>query len=58
MTDTVMETVYGKYNKYEIKKSEGGFFSSPTFHIYRDGKLWGSSYDSLAKAVEAARDAG
>lgn len=58
MADTVMETIYGKYHKYEIRKSEGGVFSSPSFHIYRDGSLWSSRFSSLAEAVEAAKAAG
>lgn len=58
MSKTVMETIYGKYHKYEIVRSDGGFLSSPTFYIYRDGEHWKGSYDSLAKAVQAAREAG
>jgi hypothetical protein len=47
----VVETIYGKYNKYEIVKSAGGVFSSPTFAIYKDGSLFKAGYRSLADAV-------
>lgn len=54
----VVETIYGKRHKYEIIKSPGGFLSNTSFSIYRDGSYWKGSYDSLARAVEVARDAG
>jgi hypothetical protein len=54
----VVETVYGKRHKYEIIKSPGGLLSNTSFSIYRDGSYWKGSYDSLARAVEVARDAG
>jgi hypothetical protein len=57
MPGTIIETVYGKRHKYEIKKSDGGFLSSPSFWIFRDGERWKGSYDSLAKAVEVAKAA-
>ena len=53
----VVETIYGKYNKYEIVK-ETGTFSSTKFYILRDGKSWKSSFSSLADAVQCARDEG
>lgn len=58
MSGTVIETIYGKRHKYEIRKSDGGFLSSGTFNIYRDGQYWKGSYDSLAKAVDVAKQAG
>lgn len=54
----VVETVYGKRHKYEIVKSPGGLLSNTSFSIHRDGSYWKGSYDSLARAVEVARDAG
>lgn len=54
----VIETIYGKYHKFEIVKSPGGFLSSTTFIIYRDGKHFKGSYSSLSDAVEAARKEG
>lgn len=58
MSGTIIETIFGKRHKYEIRKSEGGFLSSSTFSIYRDGSHWKGSYDSLARAVEVAKAAG
>lgn len=53
----VMEIIYGKYHKYEVVKTTGPL-SSPSFAIYRDGKYFKGSYESLAAAVEAARSEG
>ena len=49
----VIETIYGKHSKYEIVR-ESGIFSTK-FYIYRNGKYYRGSFDSLATAVEAAR---
>lgn len=46
----LMETIYGKYSKYEIYK-ESGFFS-PSFKVYKNEKFW-KSFSGLDKAVEA-----
>lgn len=54
----VVETVHGKYSKYEIVKDAGGIFSSPKFYVWKDGKPFKGSYSSLAAAVEAAKKAG
>ena len=53
----VVEVIHGKYYKYEIVKSSS-LLSSPSFSIYRDGKHFKGSYDSLAAAVDAAKRAG
>lgn len=53
-----VETIYGKRHKYEIMKSSGGLLGSISFSIYRDGSYWKGSYDSFARAVEVAKDAG
>jgi hypothetical protein len=53
----VVEIVYGKRHKYEIMKS-GGIIASTSFSIHRDGAFWKGSYDSLARAVQVAKDAG
>ncbi len=53
----VVEVVYGKYHKFEVVKTSG-LFSGPSFSIYRDGKYYKGTYDSLAKAVEAAKREG
>lgn len=54
----VVETIHGKYSKFEIMKSPGGLISNTSFSIYKDGQYWKGSYDSLARAVEVARAAG
>lgn len=54
----VVEVVYGKYHKYEIIRRPGGLLSSTSFSIYRDGKYYKGSYNSLARAVEAAKKEG
>lgn len=54
----VIETVYGKYSKYDVVKEPGGVFSGPKFYIYKDGKYHRGSFSSLRDAVDAAnRDA-
>jgi len=52
----VVETIYGKYHKFEIVKDAGGVFGSVKFYVWKDGKPWKGSYSSLAAAVLAARD--
>jgi hypothetical protein len=52
----VVETIYGKYHKYEIVKDEGVFTTH--FYIRRDGKAFRGPYSSLSSAVEAAKEAG
>jgi hypothetical protein len=52
----VVETIYGKYHKFEIIK-ETSLMGSPKFHIYRDGSYF-KSYSSLADAVAAAQAQG
>jgi len=51
----VVETIHGKNHKYEIKKNTGW---SITYVIYRDGQYYKGTYDSLARAVEVARNEG
>jgi hypothetical protein len=46
----VVETVYGKYYKYEIVRDGVKF--------YRDGKYHRGSFSSLHDAVEAAKQEG
>ncbi len=54
----VVETLYGKYNKYEIVKDPGGLLTSTKFYIYRDGAYHRGSFSSLAAAVEAVKREG
>lgn len=53
----VVEVIYGKYHDYELVAITS-LDASPSFSIYRDGKYFKGSYDSLAAAVEAARREG
>ena len=52
----VVETVYGKYHKFEIVRDSG--FVSTKFYIRRDGKPYKGPYSSLSSAVEAAKSQG
>ena len=54
----VVETIYGRYNKYEVVKVPGGLFTSTSFVIYRDGEYYKGSYSDLRAAVEDARRSG
>jgi hypothetical protein len=58
MGKEVVETIHGKYHKYEIIKDTGGVFGSIKFNIYRDGSYYKGPYSSLADAVEKARKEG
>ena len=46
---TLVETIYGKYNKYEVYKNSG--FWSTNFKIYKDGKYW-KEVSALDSAIE------
>ncbi len=52
----VVETIYGKHHKYEVTKDTSGFMGG--YNIYRDDQYFKGTYDSLAKAVEVAKDSG
>jgi len=54
---TVVETIYGKYSKYEIVK-DSPMLGSPKFYVRKDGKPYRGSFSSLAAAVEVARKEG
>jgi hypothetical protein len=56
MAEKLIETIHGDKHKYEIWRIDG-FFNSH-FNIWRDGKRWKSDYNSLSKAVDAARQGG
>lgn len=53
-----IETIHGKYHKFEIVKDPSGVFGSVKFYIRKDGKPFKGSYSSLAAAVQAAKDEG
>jgi hypothetical protein len=54
----VVETIYGKYHKFEIAKDDGGVFGSVKFYLRKDGEPFKGSYSSLSSAVQAAKDEG
>jgi hypothetical protein len=59
MADSVVvETIFGKYSKFEIVKKTSTF-GSPEFYVRKDGKPHKGSFSSLKAAVESAqKDAG
>ncbi len=56
MAGKVVETIYGKRHKYEIRAADT--WLTTKFVIYRDGSRWKGDYDSLSRAVEVAQSAG
>lgn len=54
----IIETIYGKYHKFEVVKDPGGVFGSIKYYVRKDGKPFKGSYSSLADAVQAATDEG
>lgn len=48
----VVETMYGKYNKWEVMKDPVGLFGSRKFYAYKDDKPYRYSFLSLLDAVE------
>ena len=53
MSEKVVETVYGKYEKYEVIK-QTGIISSPKFIVRSSNGKYSGTFDSLAAAVEWA----
>jgi|GEM_PF-1045513 len=51
----VIETFYGKYNKYEVVKEPAGILTGTKFYIHRNGKYHRGSFSSLRDAVDACR---
>ena len=57
MSKEVLETIYGKHNKYEVIK-ETSTFGSPKYYVKSsDGKTSGT-FSSLSDAVGWAKDKG
>jgi hypothetical protein len=56
-SDEVIETVYGKFAKYEIVKKTS-VFGSPKFYIRKNGSHHRGPYSTLGAAVKAAEDEG
>ena len=51
--DEVIETIYGKYSKFEVIKKTT--LSGVKFYIDKDGKYHRGSFSSLKDAVAAAK---
>jgi hypothetical protein len=56
MASKVIEIIYGKRFKYEVREVDG--YISKKFVIYRNGTRWKGDYNSLSRAVEVAEEAG
>ena len=56
MSKEHIETIIGKRSKFEIFRSKK--FMGYEFTIHKDGKHWKGGFDSLAKAVQRAKDEG
>ena len=57
----IVDTVRGKYSRFDVVKTPGGIFSSPKFSIHKNGHyhrgMFGSRSDAFAAArQEAARE--
>ncbi len=48
----LVETIYGKYSKFDIYRSEN--WGTPDFYLRKDGKPW-KSYSTLSAAVAEAK---
>lgn len=55
--EQIVETVYGKYSKYEIVK-KSSLLGSPKFYIRKNGKPHRGPFSSLKAAVETAQKEG
>lgn len=55
MAGKVIETIYGKRHKYEIREADT--WLATKFVIYRDGSRWKGDYESVALAVDVAKAA-
>lgn len=51
---SIVETVYGKYHKYEVVKRIGPF-GGVKFYVHRDGNPHRGPYSTLKEAVAAAQ---
>jgi hypothetical protein len=55
MSSETVETIYGKYSKFEVVK-ESSILGDPKFYVVKDGKPHRGSFSSLRDAVEAAKE--
>ncbi|SDJ54100.1 hypothetical protein [Salipiger marinus] len=52
----VVETFHGKHSIYEIVRSKG--ILKTDYHIYKNDSYHRGAFDSLARAIEIARNEG
>jgi len=57
MSKKLVETIYGKRSKFEVYET-AKMFGGKEFILYKDGSYWKGTFDSLAKAVQRAKDEG
>ena len=57
MSKEVVEVIHGRRSKFEIFKVSKPF-GGAEFIIHKDGKYWKGVFDSLAVAVQRAKDEG
>lgn len=55
MAKALIEVIYGKRSKFEVYKVPLTF-GGAEFIIYKDGSYWKGTFDSLAKAIQRAKD--
>ena len=55
--DEVVETIYGKYSKFEVIK-KSSTLGNPRFHLYKDGRPHRGPFSDLRDAVSAAEAEG
>ena len=55
MSETIVETIYGKYSKYEVVKKSSTW--SMDIVLRKDGKYLGT-YSSVQAAIDAANKKG
>ena len=53
----VIETVYGKFSKYQIVKRPS-LLGNPKFYIRKNGRPYRGPFSSLQAAVQAAENEG
>ena len=54
MIGNVVETIYGKRHKFEIRVASSHLRLQ--FAIYRDGTRWKGDYETVARAIEIVRE--
>ena len=57
MAKELVEVIFGKRSKFEVYKVPQSF-GGAEFIIHKDGSYWKGTFDSLAKAIQRAKDEG